>query len=80
MNIVSRVETGDANMTPAWPGFWVGRGDGPFSDEILFELGEARDGVGGVNATVVGVETWNEGVALPVSSLCFLFGGLFDGS
>jgi hypothetical protein len=60
--------------------FWVGRGDGPFSDEI-FELGEeTRDGVDGVNAIAVGVGSWNEGVVLPVSSLGFLFGGLFDGS
>jgi hypothetical protein len=79
LNIVSRVEIGDGNMTSAWPGFWAGRGDGPFSDEI-FELGdETRDGVDGVNDIKMGVGTWNEGVGLPVSSLGFLFGGLFDG-
>ncbi len=54
--------------------------DGPFSDEII-ELGEeTRDGVDGVNAMAVGVGTWIEGVVLPVSSLLFLRGGLFDGS
>ena len=47
----------------------------------MFEPGEeTRDGVGGVNAIVVGVGILNEAVALPVSSLRFLFGGLFDGS
>lgn len=56
-------------------GEWVGRGDGRFSDEIC-ELGEeTRDGVDGVNVVVVGVGAWNEGVALLMSSLLFLFGG-----
>jgi hypothetical protein len=75
LNILSRVETDGENMTSTWAGEWVWRGDGPFSDEI-FELGEeTRDGVDGVNAMDVGVGIWNEGVALLLSSLLFLFGG-----
>jgi len=77
---VSREETDDGNMTSGRLGFWVERGDGPISDE-KFELGEeTRDGVDGDNIMAVGVGTWNGGEVLPVSSLLFLLGGLFDGS
>jgi hypothetical protein len=44
-------------MTSAWVGDWVGRGDGPFSDEIFEPGEETRDGVVGVNAMEVGVGT-----------------------
>jgi hypothetical protein len=78
--MVPREETDGGNMTSGRLRVWVERGDGPFSDEI-FELGEeTRDGVDGDNTMPVGVGTWNEREALPVSSLLFLFGGLFDGS